>query len=102
MAQLVTLVEQHLDRQPPTVVTQATIWWETVIAVVKQKEVGLGVHRLVKVHMLVQSKPHARRVLYVAPICEGALLKDNLIPITSAYTQLGYAHQVDMNTCGRA
>ena len=46
--------------------------------------------------MHVQSKPHARRVHYVAPICEGTLLKDNLIPYTSAYTQLGYVYQVDM------
>ena len=29
--------------------------------------------------MHVHSKPHARRVHYVAPICEGELLKDNLI-----------------------
>ena len=42
-------MKQHLDRQPPTVVTQATIWWETELALVKQKEVGLGVHLLVKV-----------------------------------------------------
>ena len=46
--------------------------------------------------MHVQSKPHARRVLYVAPIFEGELLKDNLIPYTSEYTQLGYVYQVDM------
>jgi len=35
MAELVTLLEQHLDGQPPTVVTQATTWWETVLAHVK-------------------------------------------------------------------
>ena len=32
MAVLLTVLEQHLDRQPPTVVTQATTWWETVLA----------------------------------------------------------------------
>ena len=44
MAWLLTLLEQHMDRQPPTVVTQATTWWETVIALVKLQEIGLGVH----------------------------------------------------------
>ena len=43
------LLEQHLDRQPPTVVTQATTWWETVLAHVKTQECGLGVHLPVKV-----------------------------------------------------
>ena len=52
MARLLTLLEQHLDRQPPTVVTQATAWWETVLTLVKQEEVGLGVHLPVKVYML--------------------------------------------------
>ena len=37
-------MEQHLDRQPPTVVTQATTWWETVLAHVKLMEYSLGVH----------------------------------------------------------
>ena len=46
MAKLVTLLEQHLDRQPPTVVTQATTWWETILAHVKLQESGLGVHLL--------------------------------------------------------
>ena len=49
MAKLVTLLEQHLDRQPPTVVTQATTWWETVLAHVKLQESGLGVHLPVNV-----------------------------------------------------
>ena len=44
MARLITLLEQHLDRQPPTVVTQATTWWEIVLALVKLQEIGLGVH----------------------------------------------------------
>ena len=43
MVKLVTLLEQHLDRQPPTVVTQATTWWGTVLAHVKLQENGLGV-----------------------------------------------------------
>ena len=65
MAVLLTLLEQHLDRQPPTVVTQATTWWETVLALVKLQECGLAVYLLVKVcvskgqsqcfHMLVPS-----------------------------------------------
>ena len=42
-------VEQHLERQPPTVVTQATTWWETLLAHVKLQESGLGVHLLVNV-----------------------------------------------------
>ena len=35
MARLITLLEQHSNRQPPTVVTQATAWWETVFALVR-------------------------------------------------------------------
>ena len=45
-----TPLEQHMDRQPPTVVMQATDWWETVLALVKLQECGLGVHLHVKVH----------------------------------------------------
>ena len=37
------------DRQPPTVVIQATTWWETVLAHVKLEECGLGVNLHVKV-----------------------------------------------------
>ena len=49
MAKLVTLLEQHLDRQLPTAVRQATIWWETVFVHVKLQESGLGVNLPVKV-----------------------------------------------------
>ena len=49
MAVLLTVLEQHLNRQPPTVVKQATTWWETVLALVKLQEIGLGVHLSVKV-----------------------------------------------------
>ena len=49
MAVLITLLEQHLNRQPPTVVTQATTWWEIVLALVKPQEIGLGGHLPVKV-----------------------------------------------------
>ena len=52
MARLITLLEQHSDRQPPTVVKQATAWWETVLTLVKLQEFGLGVHLPVKVYML--------------------------------------------------
>ena len=58
MAVLITLLEQHSDRQPPTVVTQATTWWETVIALVLWKEIGLGVHLPVKaLRLLILSHP---------------------------------------------
>jgi len=49
MAKLVIPVEQHLDRQPPTVVIQATTWWETVITHAELQECGLVVHLPVKV-----------------------------------------------------
>ena len=29
MARLIILLKQHLDRQPPTVITQAKTWWDT-------------------------------------------------------------------------
>ena len=48
MAELVILL-QHMDKQPPTVVTQATIWWEAVLTHVKLQEHGLGVHLPVNV-----------------------------------------------------
>ena len=49
MAELPTLLEQHLDRQPPTAVIQAITWWEIVLALVKLQEGGLGGHLPVKV-----------------------------------------------------
>ena len=49
MARLITLLEQHSERMPPTVVTQAITWWETVLALVKLQEIGLGVNLPVKV-----------------------------------------------------
>ena len=52
MAKLVTLVEQHLDKQLPTVAIQATSWWEAVHAHVKLQECGLGMHLPVKVGCL--------------------------------------------------
>ena len=48
MAKLV-LEGQHLDRQSPTVVIQATTWWEALSAHVKPQECGLGVNLSVKV-----------------------------------------------------
>ena len=44
IARLVTLGELHLDRQPPTVVMQATAWWETVLTHVKKYGLGLNLH----------------------------------------------------------
>ena len=52
MAELVTL-EQHMDREPPTVVIQATDCLEAVLALVKLQEGGLRVHLPVKVAMLI-------------------------------------------------
>ena len=49
MAKLITVLEQHLDRQPPTVVIQATPWRESVHAHVKLMECGLAVNLPVKV-----------------------------------------------------
>ena len=49
MAELVTLLEQHMDKEQPTVAIQATTWWEAVLALVKLLECGLGVHLPVKV-----------------------------------------------------
>ena len=50
MAKSVTLLEQHLDKQPTTVVIQDITWWEVVIAHVKQQQCGLGMHLPVKVY----------------------------------------------------
>ena len=49
MAKLITLLEQPSDRQPPTVVIQATTWLETALVYVMPQECGLGVHLPVKV-----------------------------------------------------
>ena len=52
MAKLITLLEQQWDKQPPTVVIQATSWWEAVLAVlacVKLQEYGLGMNLHVNV-----------------------------------------------------
>ena len=48
MAKLLTM-KQHLERQPPTVVSQTSTWWETVLAHVKLQESGLGVNPPVNV-----------------------------------------------------
>ena len=49
MAKLVTLLEHPSDRQPATVVIQATTWWETALVYVMTQECGLGVNLPVKV-----------------------------------------------------
>ena len=41
-----------MDREPPTVVIQATGLWEAALALVKLQEGGLGVHLPVKVAIL--------------------------------------------------
>ena len=43
MAELVTL-EEHMDRELPTVAIQATTEWEAVVGLVYIQEHGLGVH----------------------------------------------------------
>ena len=69
MARLITLLEQHSDRQPPTVVTQATTWWETVLALVKLQEIGLGVHLPVQVFRHIHKK-HVNKYLPLAYLVE--------------------------------
>ena len=54
MAGLVTLLEQHMEREPPTVVIQATTEWEAALGHVNLQEGGLGVHLPVKVPMLLR------------------------------------------------
>ena len=44
--------EQHLDRQPPTVVMQATTWWGTVLAHVKEYGLGVNLHVRVRCYSL--------------------------------------------------
>ena len=58
MAKLITVLEQHLDRQPPTVVIQATPWRET-LAHVKIMECGLAVN----LHVNVESTPECTKNL---------------------------------------
>ena len=50
MAKLATLLEQHLHREPPTGVIQATTWWEAALGLVKLQECGLEVPLPVKVY----------------------------------------------------
>ena len=49
MAGLVTLLEQHIQREPTTTAIQATTEWEAVVALVNPLEDGLGVHLSVDV-----------------------------------------------------
>ena len=49
MAGLVTLLEQHIEREPTTTAIQATTEWEAVVAFVYLQEDGLGVHLSVDV-----------------------------------------------------
>ena len=49
MAGLVTLLEQHMEREPTTTAIQATTEWEAVLALVYLQEDGLGVHLSVDV-----------------------------------------------------
>ena len=49
MAVLVTVEEQHMDTQPPTVVVQAITRWAAALEDVTLQEGGLGVNLPVKV-----------------------------------------------------
>ena len=60
MVMLVTLVEQHMERQPTTVVIQATTWWEAALALVNLQECGLAVHLPVQVATLLN---HAANII---------------------------------------
>ena len=65
MAKLQPL-EQHLDRQPCTVVALATTWWETVLARVKLQRIGLGVHLHVNVCCYFSSANYQAICIYVS------------------------------------
>ena len=69
MARLITLLEQHSERMPPTVVTQATTWWETALALVKLQEIGLGVNLPVQVFRHIHKK-HVNMYLALAYLVE--------------------------------
>ena len=56
---LVTL-EQHMERQPPTVVIQAMTWRELVLTLVNLQECGLAVHLPVQVATLLN---HAANII---------------------------------------
>ena len=63
MAGLDTLVEQHMEAEPPTVAIQATIEWEQVLALVKLQEGGLAAHLPVKVTILLN---HAGNIITIS------------------------------------
>ena len=50
MVELVTLVEQHMEREPTTTAIQATTEWGAVLVHVYLQEGGLGVHLPVNVN----------------------------------------------------
>ena len=65
MAELVTLVEQHMERQPPTVVIQALVRWEAELAHVKLQGCGLGVHLPVQVTTLLNKQVMLQIILAI-------------------------------------
>ena len=56
MVELVTLVEQHMEREPTTTAIQATTEWVyiAVLALVYLQEDGLGVHLSVDVIFVIK------------------------------------------------
>ena len=58
MAELVTL-EEHINREPPTVAIQATTEWEPILALVYLQEHGLGVHLSVDVCYVIKLINHS-------------------------------------------
>ena len=65
VAELVTLLGQHLKEQLPTVVIQALVWWEAVLALVKLQECGLEVHLPVEVTTLLNKQVMLQIILAI-------------------------------------
>ena len=64
MAKLVTL-EEHMDRELPTVAIQATTEWEALLALVYIQEHGLGVHPHVNVSYVIKLINHSCCNIYL-------------------------------------
>ena len=65
MAGLATL-EEHADREPPTVAIQATGLWEAVDALAKLQEGGLGIDLSVGVNTLLNYKSNAVNIIIMS------------------------------------
>ena len=65
MAGLVTLLEQHTEREPTTTAIQATTEWGAVLALVYIQEHGLGVHPHVDVSYVIKLINHSCCNIYL-------------------------------------